>query len=117
MGQERRGPSQPRRVIMILPIVATMALQSSRLGVGTSWSGEEVLHFWNKQTEIDETHRLKLSFRVTGAENNMLVLERRSNLLGTRVMDTDIPPPPDHQPVVSKEWISQSGFLLDAEPF
>ena len=102
---------------MLVSLVATLAMQSSRLAVGTSWSGEEVLHFFSKATEIDETHRIKLAFRVTGTEANMLVVERRSNLLGTRVMDTDIPPPPDSSPAISKEWLSPMGFLLDADPF
>jgi hypothetical protein len=101
---------------MLLSLLAVSALDSSRLSIGTNWSGEEVLHFFSKEAEIDETHRFKIAFRVTGLDEKMWVVERKGELLGSRIMDTEIPPPPDHQPALTKEWVSPAGFLLDADP-
>lgn len=101
---------------MFTPLLAVLVLQTSRLQNGTNWSGSESLHFVSREAEIDETHRFKISFRVTGLEDKMWIVERRGLLLGSRISDTDIPPPPDPQPLITKEWLSPAGFLLDSDP-
>jgi hypothetical protein len=101
---------------MILPVLASLAM-GSRLHVGTNWSGNEVLHFFSKGMEIDETHRFKLSHRVIASDEAMWVVERRSFLLSSKIGDYDIPPPPGKDPLIVKEWLSPKGFVLDEEPF
>src|SRR5688572_23707138 len=102
---------------MLLPLIATLAIESSRLQVGTTWSGEQVLRYHSKESEIDETHRFKLSFKVTGMEQKMWVVERSSLLTGSRIDDTELPPPPQKDPLVMTEWLSPAGFLLDLDPY
>ena len=102
---------------MLLLTLAFASFQSTRLQVGTNWSGTEVLHYFSKESEIDETHRFKLAFRITGQDERMWVVERRGTLLGSKMGETEMPPPPYNEPTVSKVWLSPAGFLLDAEPF
>lgn len=102
---------------MLLPILAFVSLQLTRLKVGTTWSGREVLHFVSKEAEIDESYRYKVSFRITGRDEGMWVVEKGSTLLGSRIDDTEMPPPPYPDPTLSKQWLSPAGFLLNAEPF
>lgn len=101
---------------MLLPVFAAWVLDSSRLQIGTNWSGDETLHFVSKEAEIDETHVFKLAFRVTGVDNRMWIVERRGTLTATRIGDAEMPPPPYKEPAITKEWLSPAGFLLDAEP-
>jgi hypothetical protein len=102
---------------MILPILSLIALGPSRLNVGTTWSGDQTLHFVSKEAEIDETHRFRLSFRVTGREDEMWIVDRKSILVNTNIDGTDIPGPPNQEPATVKEWLAPAGFLLDATPF
>jgi hypothetical protein len=102
---------------MILPFLALVALGPSRLQIGTSWSGDESLRFVSKEAEIDETHRFTLSFRVTALEDKMWTVQRKSILVSTTIDGTDIPGPPNQDPVTIKETLSPAGFLLDADPF
>jgi hypothetical protein len=102
---------------MIVPILALVAYGPTRLAVGTAWSGTETLHFVSRESEIDETHRFKLSFRVTGVEDEMWTVDRRSLLLSTNIDGTEIPGPPRQEAGVTKEWLAPAGFLLDASPY
>jgi hypothetical protein len=102
--------------MMLLPVLAAAAIEATRLKVDLTWGGEEVLHFSDRQTEIDETHRFKLAFRVTD-QGDFWTIERRSDLIGSKVGDVDLPPPPKPQTLIEKEWLSTKGLLIEAEPF
>ncbi|HVT11776.1 MAG TPA: hypothetical protein VHE55_05885 [Fimbriimonadaceae bacterium] len=102
---------------MMISLLAAIALDPSRLQAGTTWAGTEALHFVSKEAEIDETHRFKVVFRVTRSIDGLWEAEKRSNLLGSRIGDTDLPPPPNSTPVVSRAYLSPAGFLMDEEPF
>lgn len=102
---------------MFLPLLASIAFDSSRLQIGTTWAGNEVIHYASAAAEIDETHRFKIVFRVTGKAAGMWIAERRSNLLGSRVGNDELPPPPVSTPFVTKSMLSPAGFLMDEEPF
>lgn len=102
---------------MITTLAALAVFQdATRLKVGTAWSGEQVLHFHSEAQEIDETHRLAIGFKVTGSEDKMWVVQRTSRLLGTKIGDTELGPPPKVQPETFKEWLSPAGFLLRVDP-
>src|ERR1044072_1709250 len=96
--------------------VAAIFLDSSRLKVGTNWAGEQIIHYHNEAQEIHQTHRFKLSFRVTASEAKMWVVARTSELLSTKIGDTELGPPPKVRPETFKEYLSPAGFLLLVDP-
>lgn len=102
---------------MFLPLLVSIAFDTSRLQIGTTWSGNEVIHYYSTAAEIDETHRFKILFRVTGKADGMWLAERRSNLLGSRIGNDELPPPPVSTPYITKSKLSPAGFLMDEEPF
>jgi hypothetical protein len=102
---------------MIIPFLALIALAPPRIQIGTSWSGEETLHFSSKLAEINETHRFALSFRVTGLEDKMWTVDRKSMLVSTIIDGTEIPGSTNQDASVIKEWLSPAGFLLGADPY
>lgn len=102
---------------MLTAVAALILSDTPRLQEGTFWSGEEVLHFSNAEAEIDETHRIKLNFRVVKKESGMWVVDRTSLLLGTRIEQTDLGPPPGAKPDTAKEYLAPAGFLLDLKPY
>lgn len=101
---------------MIVPALLFLTLDSSRLRVGLGWSGQLVEHFISKESEIDETHRLKLTFRVSGQQDDFWVVDKKTELLGSKIADTEIPPPPKQFPDLARQLVSQSGSVMDLSP-
>jgi hypothetical protein len=102
---------------MLVPLLVLSAMGASRLRDGLSWSGQETLRYVNKDEEIDETHRFKVSFRVSSRQNDKWIVERKVELLGSRIMDIEMPAPPKLAPDTGKETVSDEGIVLDSEPF
>ncbi len=102
---------------MPLQILILAIAQSARIQSDLQWGGEEILHIGSRESEIDETHRFQLSFKVAGREGGMWLVGKTSTLMSSKMGDVEMPPPPYKDPIPSKQWISPAGFLLDAEPF
>jgi hypothetical protein len=102
---------------MLLTLLAASALDSSRLRSGMTWAGEATVHFLNRAAELDETDRLRLTFRVTGQDHRVWLVQRIGETLSTQISGADIPPPPKQDPQITGQFLAPGGFLLDEEPF
>jgi hypothetical protein len=102
---------------MLATVAALVLLDTSRLQVGTNWSGQAEVRYYSRDAEIDETHLFRLRFNVTGKQAGMWLVDRTSELLNTRIEKTDLGPPPNAIPTVTKLWLAPKGFLLDMKPY
>lgn len=92
-------------------------MQSSRLSIGTTWSGEETLQFTTLDGGTTQTHRFRVSHRIVGKSGELWTAEISTRLIETIIDDTHIPPLKAEEPAVSKEFLSPKGFLMYTEPF
>ena len=97
-------------------LALSAAIQSSRITLGSTWTAQETLHIVNSDSEIDETHRYKLDYRVLSRDKDAWVIDRKSYLTSSKIGDQELGPPPTTYPDITKEWVSAAGYLLDNEP-